>query len=434
MMEETEVQQVPTKHVSQTFLFQSPNKSHIPLTFVSTADLGEGGFAKVYKVICKEDGKEYALKVMLKEDLLKDKEKKLQTILNEIRIHRQLCHSNICKFELCFEDETNIYIVLEYCPNNSLFQFLKERGSECATEYEIKKYMFDVLKAMIYLNSKHIVHRDLTLQNIFLDKDLNGKLGDFGLSAKINESDEPLTCDRGTPGYIPPDSSFLNNDNIEKLDVFAFGVCIYKLICKSMEVNSFDDKMENFHDIFNHIRNKETANLFSFDKDAHCTDDLFDLLVKRIFVETNQRASFEEIYEHPFFNKGDFPKITLKDLYPEQSTEDRHLNPVARLKDYINKASSKTDITTQFDKKGKPLMMKRKEGFNQKEEELLHKLFKDEEFAKLGGKFYKLHSMNDLLRHYRDQKEKERLAQMKEDVNNANTSTEANPIQQSNSP
>ena len=51
------------KHESKTFMFKSPNNSHIPLTFVSTADLGEGGFAKVYKVICKEDGKEYALKV-----------------------------------------------------------------------------------------------------------------------------------------------------------------------------------------------------------------------------------------------------------------------------------------------------------------------------------------------------------------------------------
>lgn len=336
---------------------------------------------------------------MNKQELLKEKEKKLNTILNEIRIHRQLSHTNICKFELCFEDERNIYIVLEYCQKNSLQNLLKNNNCEGITEYEIKQYMFGVLKAMLYLKSRHIVHRDLTLQNIFLDKENNVKLGDFGLSAKINESDESLSCDRGTPGYIPPDKERLNSANIEKLDVFAFGVCIYKLLCKNYDTNFFDDKLDIFTELFQQIRKKDSQ--VKFDNDIFCSKELFDLLIKKIFVETEERFSFEQIYASSFFQRGDFPRVNLKEMYVENDDLENKNKKMPKnttaLKELIIKQSKGTNIDNKNNQTNKT------EPLTQKDKDLLKKCFVDKTMVDDPHfKLIKVFSINNLLKEYRE--------------------------------
>ena len=113
--------------------------------------LGKGGYGKVYRVkIQKESPSEirtYALKIFEKK-LIKEDEDIIKHILKEIKIHRNLKHSHICKFEHSFEDKNNIYILMEYCSHGSLFNYLKAR--EKLEEIEIRFYMFQVLKVLKY--------------------------------------------------------------------------------------------------------------------------------------------------------------------------------------------------------------------------------------------------------------------------------------------
>ena len=219
--------------------------------------------------------------------VLQDKDKK-QKILTEIKIHRTLNHKNICKFEHSFEDNNFVYILVEHCPLKSLNDLLKKRIK--LKEYEVRFYMFQVLEALMYLKRKKIVHRDLTLGNIFLKDYQTIKLGDFGLSFKENENDEKKGTFCGTEGYFAPETAYYRFSN--KSDIFAFGICIY--ICLTGK-NLFSNAI-NIEDVI-------TKGEIPYDLFTACSEQCKDILNKIITIE-NFRIDLDEIYSHPFFNKG----------------------------------------------------------------------------------------------------------------------------------
>src|SRR5690606_21755641 len=73
------------------------------------------------------------------------------------------------------------------------------------TEPEARYFMLQILGAIKYMHSKRVIHRDLKLGNIFLDEDMNIKIGDFGLAAALVSDDDRKTTMCGTPNYIAPE-------------------------------------------------------------------------------------------------------------------------------------------------------------------------------------------------------------------------------------
>ena len=160
--------------------------------------LGKGGFAVVYSVkdlkyakagSAKERGQQqqqqqyYAAKVVSKKNLERQKQK--DKMLAEIRIHRAAEHEFIVKFTKCFEDDLNVYILMEKCSDRTLADVIKYRGA--ITETETSAYVWEISQAMQYLHEKLVVHRDLKLGNVFLT--------DYGLkeaSAMADESEGVL--------------------------------------------------------------------------------------------------------------------------------------------------------------------------------------------------------------------------------------------------
>lgn len=284
-----------------------------------TDALGEGGFGKVYKVIIDNDGKEdekskvYALKQLPKELLKAEKERKLRA-LTEIRVHRQLIHKNICKFEHSFEDKDNIYILLEYCPNQSLQELVHKRGK--LKEFEVRFYMFQVLQALQYLRRQKVVHRDLTLSNIFLFDNELVKLGDFGLSFKETENYEKPDLFCGTEGYVAPETASYKFNY--KTDVFAFGVCIYILLSgKTLFPSSPAQTAELIE-----------KNEVPYENWVKCSGEAKDLLNK-IFQLEAKRIDIDEIYKHPFFNCGKgLEDVKLPKLNVEGVTDKEQYNQI----------------------------------------------------------------------------------------------------------
>lgn len=78
---------------------------------------------------------------------------------------------------------------MEFCQRDTLRSRI-EKGIE--DEKEIWRYMEQILKALHYIHSMGLLHRDLKPANIFLDKDFNVKLGDFGLAQEISKNKLPL--------------------------------------------------------------------------------------------------------------------------------------------------------------------------------------------------------------------------------------------------
>ena len=321
---------------NQNFLIirdSSDNHSRKTLKFLydpENDDIGKGGFGQVYKVkIEKENPNEakiYAIKIFNKKILNEDKEK-ADKVLNEIKIHRSLNHVHICKYEHSFEDKNNVYILMEYCPCGTLFNFLKMRKK--LEEIEIRFYMFQVLNVLKYFRMQKLIHRDLTLSNIFLFDYKTIKISDFGLSFRENEHNEKSGIICGTPGYYTPESYI--SKYTYKTDIFYFGMCIYylfggKTIFHTAQ-SSYDFFLNNNFDPENRIKASKEA---------------LDLLRKTVTVE-GKRIRLEKIYEHPFFDKG---KGLDMDEFPDYNDE----NYMKQIKELSNQLGIK------------PFEMKKKKG------------------------------------------------------------------------
>lgn len=77
---------------------------------------------------------------------------------------------------------TNLLINLHYQPQ-SMMELHKRR--KVITEYECRFYIYQIIQGVKYLHDHRIIHRDLKLGNLFLNDDLNVKIGDFGLATRI---------------------------------------------------------------------------------------------------------------------------------------------------------------------------------------------------------------------------------------------------------
>jgi cell cycle serine/threonine-protein kinase CDC5/MSD2 len=106
----------------------------------------------------------------------------------EIKLHRALQHPNIVGFEECFEDDENVYMTLELCESGSMMDMLRRRKRY--TEPEARFFLIQVIGACHYMHMHQVIHRDLKLGNLFLDRDMNVKVGDFGLAALIEKPGE----------------------------------------------------------------------------------------------------------------------------------------------------------------------------------------------------------------------------------------------------
>ena len=313
------------------------NKSRITVEYIyhPIADLlGKGGYGEVYKVnIIKSLPTQtyYAIKVFDKRNFYEDEEKCFR-ILNEIKIHRSLDHEHICKYEHSFEDKKNVYILMEYCENGTLATMLKSRLK--LEEIEIRFYMFQVLLVLKYLRRHKVVHRDLTLGNIFLKDYKTVKIGDFGFAFKENDNEEKPGLICGTPGYYTPESNLPKYNY--KTDIFDFGVCIYYLFGGKLQLETSQQSYDFF-----------TLHDFQVDRHVKLSQDAFDLL-KNILTLENKRLDLDRIFEHPFFNKG---KGLSKETFPDYND-----------KDYMEKINK---LTQEFQIKPMP-----KDKYTQKKKEL----------------------------------------------------------------
>nr|CAH7721377.1 unnamed protein product [Callosobruchus chinensis] len=167
----------------------------------------------------------YAGKIVSKKLIAKQNQKEKMT--QEIHIHQKLQHINIVGFYSFFEDNLNVYIVLELCRKRSLMELHRRRKT--LTEPETRFYMKQILSGVSYLHSNKIIHRDLKLGNLFLSDELIVKIGDFGLAAKIEFDGERKKTLCGTPNYIAPEILLKAGHSFE-VDIWSVGCIMYTLL------------------------------------------------------------------------------------------------------------------------------------------------------------------------------------------------------------
>lgn len=180
----------------------------------------------MYEITSLETKKVYAAKIIQKSTLTKSRSK--QKLVSEIKIHKNLSHQNVVKFEHVFEDKENVYILLELCNNQTTNELIRRRKR--LTELEIKCYLMQILNGIAYLHQNKVIHRDLKLGNLFLNDHMEVKLGDYGLATKLEFDGERKRTICGTPNYIAPEILEGKTGHSYEVDFWSVGVIVYTML------------------------------------------------------------------------------------------------------------------------------------------------------------------------------------------------------------
>ncbi|XP_053514510.1 inactive serine/threonine-protein kinase PLK5 isoform X2 [Artibeus jamaicensis] len=145
--------------------------------------IGKGAFSRCYKLTDLSTSIVFAVKVVPRRGAGARGLRPCGKVEREIALHSRLRHRNIVAFHGHFADRDHVYMVLEYCSRQSLAHVLEVR--QTLTEPEVRYYLRGLVSGLRYLHQQHIVHRDLKLSNFFLKKNMEVKIGDLGLAAKV---------------------------------------------------------------------------------------------------------------------------------------------------------------------------------------------------------------------------------------------------------
>ncbi|CAN8275745.1 unnamed protein product [Cochlearia groenlandica] len=179
----------------------------------------------------------------------------MKSFCNEILILSSINHPNLVKLHGYCSDPRGLLLVHDYVTNGTLADHL--HGKRSAMTWRVRlDIALQVALAMEYLHFAivpQVVHRDITSSNIFVERDMSIKVGDFGLSRLLVFSESTLTSNscsdfvctgpQGTPGYLDPDyhRSFRLT---EKSDVYSYGVVLMELMTGMKAVDRRREKRD----------------------------------------------------------------------------------------------------------------------------------------------------------------------------------------------
>jgi serine/threonine protein kinase len=197
--------------------------------------LGVGGFGKVYKGVLPKSKVEVAVKRVSHESRQGMKE-----FIAEVVSIGRLRHRNIVPLLGYCRREGELLLVYDYMSNSSLSKYLYSEGGQPTLSWAQRFHIIKgVAFGLFYLHEKWekvVIHRDIKPSNILLDSEMNGRIGDFGLSRLYDHGTDPQTTHMvGTMGYLAPEL-VRSGKASPSTDVFAFGILLLEITCAQRPV------------------------------------------------------------------------------------------------------------------------------------------------------------------------------------------------------
>uniref|UniRef100_A0A8C1HZP4 Serine/threonine-protein kinase Nek4 n=1 Tax=Cyprinus carpio carpio TaxID=630221 RepID=A0A8C1HZP4_CYPCA len=199
--------------------------------------VGKGSYGEVNLVRHKSDRKQYVIKKL---NLKTSSRRERRAAEQEAQLLSQLKHPNIVTYRESWEGEDcQLYIVMGFCEGGDLYHRLKQQKGELLPERQVVEWFVQIAMALQYLHEKHILHRDLKTQNIFLTKTDIIKVGDLGIARVLENQNDMASTLIGTPYYMSPEL-FSNKPYNYKSDVWALGCCAYEMATLKHAFNAKD--------------------------------------------------------------------------------------------------------------------------------------------------------------------------------------------------
>lgn len=205
---------------------QGAGGSQIVGDYLVQDKLGQGGFGSVFKGVHLETGEACAVKFVPKKSFSQISD--LQRVFQEIQSLRNLRHPNIIRILGMADHPESVCFFMEFAAGGELKKYVEAQSF--LSEEETRHFFKQIVRAVHYIHSKKIIHRDLKLENILLDASLRCKIVDFGLSGYVAPHERTIT-DAGTEAYLAPEvySGCSGETDPYKLDVWALGVILFAL-------------------------------------------------------------------------------------------------------------------------------------------------------------------------------------------------------------
>lgn len=271
--------------------------------------IGFGGFAKVYEATNVVTKQSVAVKVVSKRKIVQAG--LTEQTEREIAIMRRLRHPHIVHLHEVLATKTKIYFVMEFAKGGELFQ--KIAAERQFSEDLSRRYFQQLISAVQYCHANGVFHRDLKIDNLLLDEDLNLLVSDFGLSA-VKEQTRPdglLQTLCGTPAYLAPEMLEKKGYDGEKVDVWSCGVVLFALTAGYLP---FSDP--NVATMLRKIyRGKYRI-------PSWVSPDLKRLISRLLDPNPTTRITINGILRDPWFRKG-YREIKVKQKVPEWEDDNR---------------------------------------------------------------------------------------------------------------
>ncbi|KAJ7721274.1 Pkinase-domain-containing protein [Mycena metata] len=264
--------------------------------------LGEGEFGKVKLGLHSQWGEEVAVKLIRRGNV--DTAVRMSKVEREIEVLRTLKHPNIVRLYDVIETDKYIGIIIEYASGGELFDHIL--AHRYLRERDASRLFSQLISGVWYIHQKKIVHRDLKLENLLLDRHRNVIITDFGFANRFeHRADDLMQTSCGSPCYAAPELVISEGLYVgSAVDIWSCGVILYAMLAGYLP---FDDDPanpdgDNINLLYKYIVNTPLA------FPEYISDEARDLLKMMLVPDPRRRAGLKEVMRHPWLAAYHLPR------------------------------------------------------------------------------------------------------------------------------
>ncbi|KAG1796996.1 Pkinase-domain-containing protein [Suillus plorans] len=264
--------------------------------YILLQTVGEGEFGKVKLGLHSQWGEEVAVKLIRRGNI--DTSVRMSKVEREIEVLRTLKHPNIVRLYDVIETDKYIGIILEYASGGELFDHIL--AHRYLKEKDAAKLFSQLISGVWYIHQKKIVHRDLKLENLLLDRHRNVIITDFGFANRFeHRADDLMQTSCGSPCYAAPELVISEGLYVgSAVDIWSCGVILYAMLAGYLP---FDDDPanpdgDNINLLYKYIVNTP----LSFPD--YVSAEARDLLSMMLVPDPTRRADLRSIMAHPWLS------------------------------------------------------------------------------------------------------------------------------------